>query len=149
MKEWVIYGILATMLVYCSATDIRSRKVYARVLFLYAGAGLILQVVWPLTGVVTKLAGIGMGGVIIALSRLTGGGIGTGDGGVLCVMGLYIGFYENLEVFLLALLLAAVWGIVLMLRKKAGRKTELPFVPFLTISYAAVLCSKMSLVLAG
>ena len=80
-----------------------------------------------------------IGFIIMGISILTKGGIGLGDGGLLCVMGLYVGFYKNLEIFLLALLMASICGIVLLLIKKADRKTELPFVPFLTIAYIIVV----------
>lgn len=138
MEQSIVRIILGSMLVFCSGTDIKKRLVSSTVLVIFAGIGVILNVLFHRGSLQSMIGGIGLGLIVICISQLTKGGIGLGDGGVLCVMGLYVGFYENLEIFMLALFMAAVWGVILIIFKKAGRKTELPFIPFLTIAYVIV-----------
>ena len=84
------------------------------------------------------LTGLLPGGIGLLLSAITGGKIGAGDGFVLAALGLGLGFYRTMFLWVMALCLAAVCAICLLALKKAGRKTELPFVPFLFLGY--VIC---------
>ena len=61
--------------------------------------------------------------------------IGTGDGLVLCVLGLFCGWRQCLAIFGMALVLSAILSIILLICRKAGRKTELPFLPSLFGGY--------------
>jgi leader peptidase (prepilin peptidase)/N-methyltransferase len=69
------------------------------------------------------------------------GKIGIGDGVLLCATGLGLGFWSNLELFAIALLLAAVISIVLLTFRLADRKKSIPFVPFLLLGYVFVMAA--------
>ena len=84
------------------------------------------------------LAGLLPGGIGLLFSVVTDGKVGAGDGLVLAAIGLGIGFYRTMFLWSMALCVAAVWAMLLLALKKAGRKTELPFVPCLFLGY--VLC---------
>ena len=67
------------------------------------------------------------------------GEFGMGDVKMLGCVGLYIGAYGFIEVLFLAVLLVVIFGVILMVLKKADRNTEIPFAPFLTAALAVML----------
>jgi leader peptidase (prepilin peptidase)/N-methyltransferase len=78
-------------------------------------------------------------GVITALPLLViflitkARGMGFGDVKLSFVMGFSLGFYQGLLSVYLAFLIGGVYAIFLVYLKKAGRKTMIPFGPFLLI----------------
>ena len=54
-----------------------------------------------------------------------------GDGLVLSVTGMGLGFWSNLELFALALAFAALFTMVLLVFRLAERKNSIPFLPFM------------------
>lgn len=79
--------------------------------------------------------GAAVGILVILVSRLTEGAIGMGDGLLLTVTGIYLGFRENLCLFLCGTFLAAALSVILLIMKKVTRKTACPFIPFLFAGY--------------
>lgn len=86
------------------------------------------------------LAGAAVGAAVMAVSHLAKGAIGMGDGMLLAVTGLYLGFWDNMGIFLCGAFLAAILSAILLLMKKATKKTEYPFAPFLLLGF---LCVKL------
>ena len=86
--------------------------------------------------------GVGVGLFIYAVSRISCGGIGAADGLVYAVTGVCLGFYGNLELLLISLLMAAFVGGALMIIKKVGRKYRMPFVPFTLAGYVLVMMAQ-------
>lgn len=71
-------------------------------------------------------------GVFLLLSGwLSGWQIGAGDGVIVLVMGLWLGFAKTLVVLLTGMLFCSIFCGVLVFFKRAERRTEIPFVPFL------------------
>ena len=77
--------------------------------------------------------------LLLILSVLTKGAVGFGDGLVVLVCGLYVGFLKTIAVIMGAFFLASLAGGVLIIFKKAHRKTALPFLPFLS-AMCVLLC---------
>lgn len=57
--------------------------------------------------------------------------IGAGDGVIVLVMGLWLGFAKTLIVLLMGMFFCSVFCGVMLFFKRAERRTEIPFVPFL------------------
>ena len=68
-------------------------------------------------------------------SLVSRGGLGFGDALVISSLGLYLNVWELLAVIGIGLLSASGYSILLIFTRKAGRKTELPFIPFLFLGY--------------
>ena len=66
---------------------------------------------------------------------LSGEALGVGDGLVLFALGMGYQADKILVMLFVALVLAAVVSVVLLLLKKAGRKSEIPFLPFLFLGW--------------
>ncbi|MDE7297776.1 MAG: hypothetical protein K2N94_02960 [Lachnospiraceae bacterium] len=92
----------------------------------------------------TGLAGGAEGGVLMLVSRLSGGRFGMGDAVLLAATGLVLGIRRNTELFLTALLLSAVCAAGLLVFRRGGRHYEMPFVPFLTAAQALLLLGGVS-----
>ena len=69
--------------------------------------------------------------LLIAAAAVTRGAVGTGDGLTLLALSFWLTAGRLLTVLLLGLFLTGAAGAVLMLLRKAGKKTGLPFLPFL------------------
>lgn len=78
--------------------------------------------------------GCGLGLGLMLLSRMSGGAVGMGDGVYFLITGIYLGGAKNLQLFLAALLLAALWGLVYyfagLLKGCCRGRTKLPFLAF-------------------
>lgn len=125
--------ILAIYLVLNSWSDLRKREVNLPCAILFGVLGMIL-VLWkrPIK-IEDCFGGIMIGVFMLAVARLCGEAVGYGDGIVIVVCGIYLGFLTNFAVLFYAFLLCMPIAGVLLLKK--GRKQEIPFVPFLMISY--------------
>lgn len=86
------------------------------------------------------LPGIGIGLMLWIASKLSHGAIGEGDALVYGVMGMAIGFFHNLEVLVLSLALAAVFGAGLMVCRRVSWKHSMAFLPFTAVAYGMVVC---------
>ena len=129
--EWMPNACVCCLLLWNAVWDWRKREICLCSLGLFALSGIGLQMVCPWGAPEQIPGGMIVGGGMILLSLLSKGAIGTGDGLLLCVTGIYLGFYRNLELILGALFLCFVVTAVLWICGNVHRKTEIPFVPFL------------------
>ena len=81
------------------------------------------------------LSGVVPGLLLLVISFASHGSVGMGDGMMVCIIGIAAGLERTTGILGIAFLAAGIWAAVLLLWKKAGRKTELPFLPFLLIGY--------------
>ena len=89
----------------------------------------------PFGGGLVRLAFIGVSLMILAVSVLTGGEIGMGDGWIFLALGTMLHTEMYVRMACIGMLIAAVYAGVLLVICKKGRKTEIPLVPFLLFGY--------------
>lgn len=82
-----------------------------------------------------QLIGIGIGVLALLFARISRQTLGFGDGLVLCNLGITLGFSSCLRVLFLGLCFGGIWAFVLIIRRKANRRSTLPFIPFLFLGY--------------
>lgn len=83
---------------------------------------------------VNAAVGFLIGGVLFLLVYLISkNGLGGGDVKFMAVVGLYLGLNGILPAMLYGSILAALFGLVLILLKKIGRKDAIPLAPFLYV----------------
>ncbi|MEQ1736713.1 MAG: A24 family peptidase, partial [Rhodoglobus sp.] len=102
---------------------------------------LLLGVAAVVRGDLPALIGAGVGGaglfafyLVLALAKP--GGMGFGDVKLAAVLGLYLGFlgWGNLLVgALAAFVFGGVFGLLLLIARKAGRKSAIPFGPWMIL----------------
>lgn len=82
-----------------------------------------------------RFISVGIGGFFLAVSLLTKGALGLGDGWLLMALGIGLDIGEFLTVLFVGMLGCALWAVVLMIVFRRGRNAEIPFVPFLLLGY--------------
>ncbi len=130
--------ILGTFLGICSYTDIRKKVVYVKVIVPFLLIGILLCISPLGNGIHNALYGTVVGLAILILSFATKGAVGEGDGLVLMITGFYLGFLNNIRLLCMALFLSAIVSVAAVILGKWGKKTELPFMPFLLISFLII-----------
>jgi len=91
-------------------------------------------------GLVNSVIGLLAGGVSFYLiAILSRGGMGGGDVKMMAMVGAFMGWKGVLLTTLIGSLTGSLIGIGLMIFKGAGRKTKIPFGPFLSLGSLATL----------
>lgn len=82
-------------------------------------------------------AGFLVGGLVIgSIFAITlGSGIGLGDAKFAAVLGITLGGPKTLLMLFLAFVIGAVFGIIVIILKKADKKTAIPFGPFIFLGW--------------
>ena len=128
--------LLTLFLMICSVTDLVKKQIYLKIIFPFMAAGLALFFINGELSLLEELGGIFLGVILLLLARVSSEKIGYGDGLMVIVSGIFLGLFMNIRLLMWALFISALVSAVLLMIKKAGRHTELPFAPFLLISYA-------------
>ncbi|MCR4893045.1 MAG: prepilin peptidase [Lachnospiraceae bacterium] len=127
--------ITVVFLVICTVTDLKERVVYLRILLPFMFAGILFQLLSGNRSLWDILGGMLVGGGLLFLNLATGGHIGYGDGLVVMVTGCFLGLFGNLRLLMGGVMLAGVFSGIMLVLRHCGRKTEIPFVPFLLASF--------------
>lgn len=139
MVDIIIKGILTVVLFICAVQDVRKKKIFLWLILLGA---MLVSICLPFSTAFSffnRLGGVAIGVGVIIISLATVGKIGMGDALLLCITGLGLGFWGNLELFAIALLMASIISIGLLVFRMADRKKSIPFVPFLLVSFIFLL----------
>ncbi len=131
--------ILLCALAAFSWVDIKKKELPLLLLGACAAAGLILCLATGEPSLTGMLGGICVGGVLLLCALASRESIGTGDGLLFIVTGIYLGLWKNLMLLFFAAAACAVFGLIMMLTKKFTRKHAFPFVPFVLASDVAML----------
>jgi len=143
IAEISIKSIMGVMLLICGVQDIQKKKIYVWMIIV---AAVLIGICVPFCNEITlpdRVGGVVVGVAMILVSLFTAGKLGLGDGILLCATGLGLGFWGNLELLAIALLLAAIVSIVLLILRLADRKKSIPFVPFILLGYVFIIISNV------
>lgn len=131
MNLGVMFWYITGMTVWGSISDIRKKAVSISFL-LIAAAGVIPIALWernvPLSA---RIFGLLLGGIFYLISIVSKEAVGKGDAVMIGICGAAVGFSATCMVLCTALLLSSVVSLALLCLRKAGRKTRIPFYPFL------------------
>ena len=111
--------------------DFKKKEVNIIFPILLAAAATVMFFFVKDISLVNAIIGIVEGILLILVSVLTKGQIGIGDGILLAACGLMLGGKDNLIMFFFSCLSSAVVSAMIMIIKKADKKTKIPFVPFM------------------
>ena len=125
--------------------DIKNKAVSTKVL-IFAGVVSLVCGICQLyygTTIYSEICSLIPGGIVLALAYLTKEQIGYGDGLMILALGPVFGLINVIIGLCAAFVISALFSMVLLISKKAGKKSSLPFLPFLTAGMGAVcvLCS--------
>jgi leader peptidase (prepilin peptidase)/N-methyltransferase len=132
----IALGLVLTVLVVpCALIDLEHRIIPNRITALGAVLALVIGLALDPGGEPERLiAGAAAGGFLLLAALAYPGGMGMGDVKLAGVMGLFLGAAVA-PAILIALISGVVLGAAVIARKgaKAGRKTAVPFGPFLAL----------------
>ena len=137
--ELAVFALLSA----CAVPDLKRKQFPAMPAAAAAFAGIAVRFAAPVLpeamrpGTVTDgFGGLLIGAAIVLLAFLSHQAIGSGDGLMIGACGSWLGMKRTLEIFYLAGIGAAFFAAALLVRKKAGRKDSMPFLPFLAAAQA-------------
>ena len=133
-REWI--GFLFLLML--SVRDIREKKI--NIVFLLPGVVLAFYQM-PDGFLWAAIPGFLFGILLFVLSFLTKEAIGMGDAFAVLLCACYLPFYPVYFIFVAGLFMAGIVGIFLILVRKGNRKTEIPYLPFISLSYLIYLVS--------
>lgn len=135
-REAAVLGLLA----WNTRTDIERHQISVKVVGGLGVLGILMDCAagWGVLAIEGMVPGI----LLLALSGISRGAVGIGDGLAVTVMGSYLGLWNTVYVLLTALFLSAFWAGFLLVGRKSGRGKEFPFLPFLLIGFVGrlILC---------
>ena len=135
------YFLCLSILFVLAFYDLNVRLLPDRFILLFAGEALL----WHISSCapVTLLDGL-LGAAVLALVSgvvwlINRDAIGLGDIKLLAALGFYAGLSVAVHIVVRGVFAAFFVALLLLVLKKAGRKTELPFVPFLLIGAVSLV----------
>lgn len=139
VKIKIIYGMISAVLCLLAAQDIRKKEISVRIMLLLGVLCLTGCLFLPQKNLWSMAGGVAAGLCMIGISLLSQGQIGMGDGIVITLLGALLGGRGCLVMLCTASCIMAVVSIGVLLCKKGGRQTTLPFVPALLGGYIMTL----------
>lgn len=128
MYQRILTGIV---LMGCSVTDLKSRKIYRSAAAAYILLALLGHVIGRTATPIRIAAGLLPGIGCLAVSWLSRQGLGYGDSVLILGCGISLGALPCAEILFFSFLLAGIWAAGLLVLRRAGRGKEIPFAPFL------------------
>lgn len=120
-------------MLFCSVTDLKERKIYKAVAGGYIALALLGHAAGHTAGPADLAAGLLPGAFCLLISWLSRQGLGYGDSVLIVGCGFSVGLWPCLTILFTAFLTSGLWGVGLLVFCRAGRKKEIPFVPFLLL----------------
>ncbi|MGQ9475928.1 MAG: prepilin peptidase [Actinomycetota bacterium] len=142
--EFIPYLFLVTVLIIVSAIDLRLQIIPNRVMYPAMPLGLAAMGAVALArgdvGIFLRgLAGLAIGGLPLALlALLIPRGMGMGDAKLAAFTGIFLG-YHQLTAFFFAFLTGSLLGLGMIAAGRKGRRSRVPFGPFLAIGSLVAL----------
>ncbi len=135
--KWYVFTITMSYLVIMAVIDGRKKEIPCVPGWMCLISLIVGQIIQN-QGIPVLLLGMFWGVFLWGISKVTKGGIGEGDALVYAVTGAALGFWGNLELFMISLILASIASLWLLVIKKKGRKYKIPFIPFTAAAYGVV-----------
>ncbi len=127
MESLSLIGMLGIL----SVEDIKSHKVRDILVLSFALIGVLMHVIFQRIGTFDVIGGMGTGVAVLIISKSTGEKIGIGDGLVLMLTGIFLGFWRNIALIWISTTFLAIYGGIMIMAKKKGKDDRIPFIPFL------------------
>lgn len=132
-------GACIILLLYPTISDIKYRKFYIWPVIVCASLMALYEMITGVNSLISVVAGVIPGIVLILMSKWSKGKIGEGDGWIVIALGALLGWYEVLTVVSLACGLSAGYSLWLIAVKKRGKESSFAFVPFLLMAVVLLL----------
>lgn len=133
---FAVLGILAVV----ALMDMDTLEIYDRFPALLFACGVLGLAVFPETGLKSRIFGLLIISLpMLLLALIVPGGFGGGDIKLMAGAGFFLGFKATIVAGFIGILLGGGFGALLLALKKANRKSQFAFGPFLCIGIALAL----------
>lgn len=144
MLKIIIVLCTVIVLIIISCIDFWTKRIPDRWTLALAAVGVWSCFVWEQPVIISRIAGIFAVSVPMLLAAvLFPGALGGGDIKLMAAAGLLLGVQGNLTAAFLGMTAAGIYGVVLLILKKAGRKDCFALGPFLCAGIGIVLLTGM------
>lgn len=137
-SEWHLLRdlVFIAFLVVIFVQDLRYQVILSNVVWIGAVFGLVINVSFLHYDFNSLALGALIGGGFFLIQFLVSSGrwIGGGDVRLGVMMGLWLGWQDTVVALFLAYIIGAIFGLFLLVTKKANSKTAVPFGTFLSVS---------------
>lgn len=131
----VMYLAAEFILMILSFWDIKEKEIpviYIYCLLLCCG---IMMLINPYCNIINNIiTGVIITGVLALFYRLKKESVGLGDIEVIAALSFSFGYPHIFNILFAALFIAMIFGMILLIIKRAKLKAEIPFIPFLCLS---------------
>lgn len=132
--EAIIAFVFFAILTMIFFIDLDTMEIPPVLNFIILGLGIIDIFIRPEIGIVERLIGFAcVSGVMLLLTLIIAGAFGGGDIKLMAAAGLLLGWKGIVNSFLIGIFVGAAVGIIILLRKKKGKKEHIPFGPSLVV----------------
>ena len=135
----LLKGAAGLLLLFNSLTDLKSRSICVIPTAAAACAGILAQLAAAGGISPEMLCSLLPGAMLWIGSLLFPGSIGEGDCLTVLALGALTDFTLTTEILMTALMMAGAVSVVLLILKKAEKKTAVPFVPFLMAAWIVMI----------
>ena len=129
MQVWALLGMLGG----CSWKDYRRQRVLVCPVLLFGIMGVFCHIFFQEQSIYSLMAGSAIGILLLLLGVWTKQ-MGAGDGVIMMVTGIYLGFWDNVQLLLIGLTLSGLWSLCYVVRSKSITK-RIAVIPFLFVGY--------------
>ncbi|SFC41420.1 leader peptidase (prepilin peptidase) / N-methyltransferase [Alkalibacterium subtropicum] len=137
--ELMLGLLLISLIIPVTVSDIVYSRIPNRLLLFFSPFFILYRILYPLSPFYDSFIGAGFAFLLVLLIiLLSKGGMGVGDLKYYTLFGFIFGFSHFLLLFFLSTLYGALAGGILMKMKKAGRKTKIPFGPYIGLAALTV-----------
>lgn len=131
---WILGLIIIVLLFFSAVFDLKYKILpdFSTIILIIIA---FLGVVFDESNIIPYLlSALLSGGFLLILNLITKGkGMGMGDVKLAVFMGLFLGYPKIIIAFYVAFVVGAVYGLMLMILKKANKKSQVSFGPFLIL----------------
>ena len=138
-KEQMVRWFLLLFLMLNTIWDVKRRQVLLWSILLFGIAGVFLVFRFQTVPVLSCLGGVIFGMAIGGCGYITRQAIGYGDGLVIMVCGIYLGFAKTFAMVFYGMLFCSLLSMVLIAAGRRTYKTQVPFLPYLLLGYVCVI----------
>ncbi|SHN08503.1 prepilin peptidase [Gracilibacillus kekensis] len=137
----LLFALLVTSLaIIIIVTDSTYYLIPNKILLFFVPFLVVYRIFVPIDPWWSPLAGaVGIFILMVIIIFVSNGGMGAGDMKYYTLLGLAFGYVDILLIFFLSTLYGTVISIMLIITGKAGRKSEIPFGPYISIATITVL----------
>lgn len=124
--------VLISLILVASFIDLKEQVIPDKLIVFGLSAGIVFIIIdGGQTIRDVLLGGLAGGGILLAIVLISRGGMGGGDVKLMSAIGFLIGWRLTLVSLFISFITGGVFGIMLLLAGKKGRKDKVPFGPFL------------------